>query len=132
MNDKPHSRLPVRALLIVALAVVSAIGAMWLLIGQHTVEKLLTRLAMPVGLIWLTLIGICITCFVAKRRRLAVVSLLCLLLLTVSGNEPASVYFARSLEGHLYEIDPMAKGALIEWLYLGAGWKWGLAQKEFS
>ncbi len=129
MNDKPHSRLPVRALLIVALAVVSAIGAMWLLIGQHTVEKLLTRLAMPVGLVWLILIGICITCFVAKRRRLAVVSLLCLTLLTVSGNEPASVYFARSLEGHLYEIDPMAKGALDRVVVLGGGLEMGPRQR---
>ena len=68
---------------LVALAFIATGG--WF--GRTMVEKLVTEMAMPVGLLWLLLIALTYGMLVSRQRFMALLTIACLLLLTAFGNQ---------------------------------------------
>jgi len=81
------------------------IGGAGLVSGPTMVEKLLTALANPVGLIWLGLIGLVYFCILNRQSWPALSGFACWLILTVGGNQLVADWLANSLESPFQNID---------------------------
>lgn len=119
MNDdrsgprRPWKRLIV--LLVVALLLTTAIG---LTAGKSVLEKLLTDLAMPMGLLWLLLGWVCLQ--LAMRREAAFKwAALAWLLCTLAGNGLVADWMLASLEHRYTEVDPLSVQSLDQVVLLG-------------
>jgi len=66
--------------------------------GMTMLEKLLTALAMPVGVLWLMLLVTIYFCLINRNAWPAIMCFVCWLLLTVAGNGFFSNWFAGTLE----------------------------------
>ncbi|MDB4380861.1 hypothetical protein N9Z70_05675, partial [Mariniblastus sp.] len=93
---------PFAALLLTAVLIFSIFG---LLGGITMLEKILTTLVMPVGLVWLGLITSTYLLLMSRQKLLGIFSLGCLLIFTLGGNQLVSNYLAYSLEAPFTQID---------------------------
>ena len=73
--------------------------------GMTMLEKLLTSLAMPVGVLWLMLLVTIYFCLINRYAWPATMCFLCWLLLTVAGNNAFALWYAHSIEQAYIEQD---------------------------
>lgn len=119
MNDdvsrpgRPWKRLVL--LLLVALLLATGI---WLTAGKSVLEKLLTDLVMPTGLLWLLLGWVCLQ--LATRRDAAFKwAALAWLLCTLGGNGLVADWMLASLEQRYTQVDPLSGQPLDQVVLLG-------------
>ena len=97
---------PGRAALWAGLAVGAAVAAVLLWPGKFYVEKSLTRLAVPTGLVWLALCGVTGWLLYRRRWKSAAVAGCAAVLFTAAGNPALSDRLARTLQGGPIEARP--------------------------
>ena len=84
-------------------------------------EKTLTSLVMPIGLVWVGLITLTYLLLISRQKILGFFSLGCLLAITLGGNQFASNYLAYSLEAPFSQIDIAQIPTLDAVIVLGGG-----------
>ena len=107
------------------LALGGAATALFLLVeffaGRTMLEKSLTSLASPIGVVWLMLFVWVYFSLMRRRIRQAVFGMVCWLLLTAAGNQFLSNQLARSLEARYDHIDPLNLDTYQYVVLLGGG-----------
>lgn len=73
--------------------------------GMTMLEKLLTALVMPVGILWLMLLVTIYFCLINRNAWPAIMCFLCWMVLTVAGNGFFSSWFAGTIESAYVEQD---------------------------
>ena len=73
--------------------------------GMTMLEKLLTALAMPVGVLWLLLLVTIYFCLINRNAWPAIMCFICWLLLTVAGNGLFASWYAGTIERPFVEQD---------------------------
>jgi len=99
------------------------------------VEKTLTALAMPTGLLWLGMMLLTVIAWWKKQRGLFRLSLVLLLCYTLAGNPELSKLWIGVLESRYEGIDPFDEGPFDAVIVLGGGTATapaGRAQLAFS
>lgn len=91
------------------------------LFGRTMVEKLITEMAMPVGLLWLLLIAVTYATLVSRQRLMSLLAMICLLLLTVFGNQYVANSLTYSLEQPYLDQAPIQPGDVDTVVLLGGG-----------
>lgn len=99
------------------------VGAAGLVSGPTMVEKLLTALATPVGLVWLGLIVLVYFCILNRQSWPAITGFGCWLVLTVGGNQLVANWIANSLEAPFQDIDIFQVEPFDTVVVLGGGTK---------
>ncbi|MEZ6060359.1 MAG: YdcF family protein [Planctomycetaceae bacterium] len=95
-------------------------------LGQTVVEKVVTALVQPCGLLWLLLIGCMSMAVNSRRRELIVVAACPLLLLTIAGNDVFAEWLVRTREGRFADIQPLSEQRLDVVVVLGGGASTGM------
>jgi len=98
-----------------------ALAATYGLAGRTMLEKTLTELASPVGLAWLSLIGIGWWLFRSDRRGIATVACLAWLILTLGGNIWVANRLIGQLEAPWEQVDGITGEAFDVVVVLGGG-----------
>lgn len=101
----PHGR----ALLWVSLGLLLAGGGFPLLLGIAPLlllQKYLLALAMPVGLVWLLILGVMGEALRRRQKTVALLGLLLWLVYTLAGNGTVASFLVRSLEAPYVTTDP--------------------------
>ncbi len=91
------------------------------LFGKTMVEKLITELLMPLGVVWLLLIAVTYAALVVRQRMLGLLAMTCLLLLTGAGNAWVANTLMQSLEQPYLEQAPVKPGDIDTVVLLGGG-----------
>jgi uncharacterized SAM-binding protein YcdF (DUF218 family) len=102
---------------VIALTIIATGG--WF--GITMVEKLLTRLAMPVGLLWLVMISVTYAAMVSRQRLVGILALIGLVLLTTFGNRYAANALVQSLEQPYIDQAAPEPGDVDTVVLLGGG-----------
>jgi len=97
------------------------VGAAGVISGPTMVEKLLTALASPVGILWLGLIAMVYFCLLLRQAWPALIGLFCWLVLTLGGNAWVAGMLARSLEWPYQDINVLELEPLDIVVVLGGG-----------
>lgn len=97
------------------------VGGVGLVSGPTMVEKLLTSLAMPVGLVWLGLVVLVYFCVLNRQTWPALAGFTCWLILTIGGNQLVSNRLASSLEAPYQETDVFGMEPFDAIVVLGGG-----------
>ena len=84
-------------------------------------EKTLTSLVMPIGLVWVGLITLTYLLLISRQKIFGFFSLGCLLAITLGGNQFVSNYLASSLEAPFSQIDIAQIPTLDAVIVLGGG-----------
>ena len=102
---------------LVALAFVATGG----FFGKTMVEKLITEMAMPLGMVWLLLIAVTYGTLVSRQRFMSLLAITCLLLITVFGNQYVANALALSLEQPYLDQSPVLPEDVDAIVLLGGG-----------
>ena len=105
-------------LLLLAVTIFTILGYLG---GITMLEKTLTSLVMPIGLVWVGLITLTYLLLISRQKILGFLSLGCLLAITLGGNQFASNYLAYSLEAPFSQIDIAQIPTLDAVIVLGGG-----------
>lgn len=97
------------------------LGGVGLVNGTTMVEKILTELVMPGGMIWLTLLVLVYFCFLNRQAWPALVGLGCWVVLTIAGNSFVSNWLISTLEAPYQNTDVFAMAPLDHLVVLGGG-----------
>ncbi len=89
--------------------------------GPSMLEKMLTDLAMPTGIIWLALIVMTYFCLLTRQPWPAIVGFACWLILTLAGNSYVSNWLMSTLESPYQKINVLAMEPLDTIVVLGGG-----------
>ena len=89
--------------------------------GQTMVEKMVTELAMPIGIVWLALMVMVYFCLLTKQAWPAFVGFVCWLILTLAGNFFVSNWLVSTLEQPYQTIDVFKMEPLDTLVVLGGG-----------
>ena len=111
------------------------VGAAGVVSGAAMVEKLLTALATPVGVLWLGLITMVYFCLLLRQAWPALIGFFCWLVLTLGGNAWVGGMLVRSLEAPYQDIDVLKLEKLDAVVVLGGGTNTrlnGIAQTTFG
>ena len=103
-----------------ALVALAFVVTGWLF-GRTMVEKLITQMAMPVGFLWLLLIALTYFAFVSRQRFFWVITLICLVTLTMLGNLYVSNALIQSLERTYLDQPPVEPADVDTVVLLGGG-----------
>ena len=87
--------------------------------GKTMLEKLVTELLMPAGMIWLGLIAIVYAALVCRQRATGIIALLCLVYATVAGNSFVSNALIQSLEQPYLDVELPRPGDVDTVVLLG-------------
>jgi uncharacterized SAM-binding protein YcdF (DUF218 family) len=96
-------------------------GALARVYDVHLVEKLLTRLAMPCGLLWATLLLLAYTSWFLRRRGLAAALLVVALAYWLAGSTITSQWLIGLLENRYPHVDPATLEPFDVVVVLGGG-----------
>ena len=97
-----YNRHPLRnAILTIVVVVGGLAGAAWALGGQPATEKVLTAMAMPLGVAWLLLIGLVAGLATVREAGFGWTAALVLALLSLAGNGDFAAYQIEQLEDAL-------------------------------
>jgi uncharacterized SAM-binding protein YcdF (DUF218 family) len=114
-----------RIMLIQMVCVAAFVSVIGMTLGRDAAEKIGTALVMPGGLVWLSLIALCLQLFLRRRSDPnspgAFGALVCLLLYSVAGSGIISGVLARHLEGPYFEINPLQSPVPDLIVVLGGG-----------
>jgi uncharacterized SAM-binding protein YcdF (DUF218 family) len=102
---------------LVALAFIATGGVF----GRTMVEKLITEMVMPLGVLWLLLIAISYGTLVSRQRFMALLTMTSLVLLTVLGNQYVANALTHSLEQPYLEQSPVLPQDIDTIVLLGGG-----------
>jgi uncharacterized SAM-binding protein YcdF (DUF218 family) len=105
-------------LLLLAVTIFAILGYVG---GITMLEKTLTSLVMPIGLVWVGLIPLTYLLLLSRQKILGFLSLGCLLAITLGGNQFVSNYLAYSLEAPFSQIDIAQIPTLDAVIVLGGG-----------
>lgn len=109
------------------------IGSAGLVGGLTLVEKILTELANPLGLVWMLLMLLAYFCFLMRQTWPAIVNLFCWLLLTVAGNSLISNWLISTLEAPYAHIDALKLDKFDYLIVLGGGTSYRqIGRSQFS
>jgi uncharacterized SAM-binding protein YcdF (DUF218 family) len=109
------------------------VGGVGLVSGPTLVEKILTELVSPLGLVWLLLLLSAYFHFLMRQTWPAVVSLICWLLLTVAGNSLFSNWLISTLESPYANIDVFQLDKFDYLIVLGGGTSYrDVGRSQFS
>lgn len=97
------------------------LGATGSIAGTTMVEKMLTALAMPLGIVWLSLIVMVYFSLLTRQAWPALAGSFCLLILTVAGNSFVSNWFVSTLEKPYVDVDVYEMEPLDTLVVLGGG-----------
>jgi uncharacterized SAM-binding protein YcdF (DUF218 family) len=97
------------------------LAAVGMVNGQTMVEKMVTELAMPIGIVWLALLALVYFCLLTKQAWPAVVGFFCWLILTLAGNFFVSNWLVATLEQPYQSIDVFKMEPLDTLVVLGGG-----------
>jgi uncharacterized SAM-binding protein YcdF (DUF218 family) len=89
--------------------------------GQAMLEKLVTSLVMPLGVLWLALHVMIYFCLINRQAWPAVFGFLCWIFLSVAGNSFFANWYANSIESPFLEVDAMQMEPLDVIVVLGGG-----------
>jgi uncharacterized SAM-binding protein YcdF (DUF218 family) len=108
---KPGRLRVVRHILLLGFMGTLFIGSLGLVSGPTMVEKLLSSLAMPVGIVWVLLILLVYFCLLTRQAWPAIAGFCCWLVLTVAGNQFVSRALLETLEApyqdiNIFELEP--------------------------
>lgn len=103
------------------LATILIFSVVFFFAGMTMLEKTLTSLAMPVGLIWLGLITTTYLLLRSRQWMLGFFSFSCLLIITLGGNKFVSNYLAHSLEAPFTHINVAELPSFDAVIVLGGG-----------
>ena len=112
--------------------VLGILGISWLAGGQFAVEKSLTQLVMPVGVLWLALTMLATLAWVCGESRFRWALSGCWLLLTVCGTAPLPEFCIRLMEANARGFRPWEDEPLDVLLVLGGGARSGPTRAEAS
>lgn len=110
-----------KSIAILLLLAVTTFAILGYLGGITMLEKTLTSLVMPIGLVWVGLITLTYLLLISRQKILGFFSLGCLLAITLGGNQFASNYLASSLEAPFSQIDIAQIPTLDAVIVLGGG-----------
>jgi len=110
-----------KSIAILLLLAVTTFAILGYLGGITMLEKTLTSLVMPIGLVWVGLITLTYLLLISRQKILGFFSLGCLLAITLGGNQFASNYLAYSLEAPFSQIDIAQIPTLDAVIVLGGG-----------
>ncbi len=87
-------------------------GAVGSISGPTMMEKMLTELAMPLGIVWLLLMVMIYFCLLTRQAWPALAGLICWLVLSVAGNAFFANWLVSTLEkpfvdSNVYELEPL-------------------------
>lgn len=94
--------------LAIVLSVLACVAVATLPSDMLAVQKMVTALALPCGLLWLVLIGMGLTALWRRQHRWFLTILAVWSAYTIAGNEHVSAYFVTRLECGYADIDPLA------------------------
>lgn len=97
------------------------IGASGVISGPTMVEKMLTGLASPVGILWLGLITTVYFCLLLRQGWPAAIGFFCWVVLTLGGNAWVAGMLARSLEAPYQDISVLELEPMDVVVVLGGG-----------
>lgn len=97
------------------------LGAVGSISGTTMMEKMLTDLAMPLGVIWLALIVMVYFSLLTRQAWPALVGFFCLLILTLAGNSFSSNWLISTLEKPYADVDIYEMEPLDTLVVLGGG-----------
>ncbi len=89
--------------------------------GPRMVEKILTSLASPVGIVWLALITLVYFSILLRQTWLALLGFFCWLMLTIGGNSIFSNSLARMIEAPYQNINVLELERFDAVIVLGGG-----------
>jgi len=97
------------------------IGGAGLVSGPTMVEKLLTSLAMPIGIVWITLMLLVYFCLLSRQAWPAIAGFFCWLILTIAGNQFVSLWLIGTLEAPYQDINIFDLESFETVVVLGGG-----------
>jgi len=110
-----------KSIAILLLLAVTIFAILGYLSGITMLEKTLTSLVMPIGLVWVGLITLTYLLLLSRQKIFGFLSLGCLLAITLGGNQFVSNYLAYSLEAPFSQIDIAQIPTLDAVIVLGGG-----------
>lgn len=113
-------RIIPHALLLLAIGAIF-LGAVSAVAGPTMAEKMLTDLAMPTGLIWLTLMVMIYFCLLNRQKWPAMAGMFCWLILTLAGNSFIANLLIANLESSFQDVDVFKVEPLETAVVLGGG-----------
>ena len=112
------------------LALVGVLIVLWLGLGSIAMEKLITRLLMPAGVVWILLGILAIATLRSRHLGRSIMAVSAWLVFTTAGNSHVAGWLAHSREGRYAEIDVMRQGDFDVVIVLGGGASQGGARRE--
>ncbi|MEM7783405.1 MAG: YdcF family protein [Planctomycetota bacterium] len=97
------------------------LGSIGVISGKTMVEKMVTSLATPTGVVWLTLLVFVYFSLLTRKAGSALIGFFCWLLLTVGGNEFVSNLLIQTLEKPYEEISVFELEPFDQIVLLGGG-----------
>lgn len=97
------------------------LGIAGMLGGPTMLEKMLTDLAMPTGLVWLTLLVMTYFCLLTRQAWPALVGFACWLVLTIAGNSFVSNWLISTLERPYQDTQVLEMEPVDTIVVLGGG-----------
>jgi uncharacterized SAM-binding protein YcdF (DUF218 family) len=97
------------------------VGGVGLVSGPTMVEKLLTAMATPVGVVWIILMVLVYFCLLSRQAWPAIAGFICWLILTIGGNQFVAVWLIGTLEAPYRDINIFDLEPLETVLVLGGG-----------
>ena len=125
MTSERPNRSVLKDLFILAGLLLAVCAVLWAFSGRMPVEKLLTRLTSPVGVIWLGLISICVIAFRRRQKGIAMAVLVIWVWLTIAGNDTVSNWLLSNLEADYVSTIPTQMDPFDTIIILGGGCRVG-------
>ncbi len=107
--------------LLLPVAVATSLAVVWLVDGRAVVEKIVTRLVLPTGLLWLALIVLALIAWRRQQRALAGGAAALWVLISLMGNGRMAGLIANHLERDYQHLDPFSGPPYDVLVVLGGG-----------
>ncbi len=102
----------------------------WLALGRLAVEKLVTTLAMPAGLVWLLLAANAWICWIKVRGPLRLVGVVTWAVFTLACSPLVATLLVRERESRFAAVEPLAEDKFDAVVVLGGGANEGANQRS--
>ncbi|MGB0600041.1 MAG: YdcF family protein [Rubripirellula sp.] len=120
MDEDSDKQLSIIAVFVrLMLLSLGSLAICFLLVGKTVLEKILTELIMPFGLIWIGLFFVTTMLLIRKQFKLGIVAGLIWCLCSIAGNNYLAGWGIRSLEERFHSVDPLKAGPFEAVVLLG-------------
>jgi len=128
--EPPFLKSLLKSTLVLLVATIVLLAALWLGVSRTAAEKVVTALAMPCGLIWYAITLLCILCLQKGQKQLAVCSLLLWLGYFLLGNGFVAARMVRLIEEPFATTDPLTQEPFDTVILLGGGASTGMTERH--